>query len=100
MWKSAGRAPSLRDLSWHLPYNVGKSMEKPVRVNKNLSQNTLYVLPKQTLITKPTHTHTRTQTRTQTQNPPPTHTHTHTHTHEHSHLLTYLLHGAESFLRS
>ena len=30
-WKSAGRAPSLRVLPWHLPYNRGKSTE-------NLSQ--------------------------------------------------------------
>jgi hypothetical protein len=28
-WKSAGRAPSLRVLPWHLPYNWGKSTEKP-----------------------------------------------------------------------
>jgi len=27
--KSAGRAPSLRVLPWHLPYNWGKSKEKP-----------------------------------------------------------------------
>ena len=27
--KSAGRAPSLRVLPWHLPYNWGKSTEKP-----------------------------------------------------------------------
>jgi len=26
---SAGRAPSWLDLSWHLPYNWGKSTEKP-----------------------------------------------------------------------
>jgi len=26
-WKSAGRAPSLRVLTWHLPYNWGKSTE-------------------------------------------------------------------------
>jgi hypothetical protein len=26
---SAGRAPSLRVISWHLPYNWGKSMDKP-----------------------------------------------------------------------
>jgi hypothetical protein len=26
---SAGRAPSLRVISWHLPYNWGKSIEKP-----------------------------------------------------------------------
>jgi len=29
MWKSAGRAFSLRVLPWHLPYNWGKSMERP-----------------------------------------------------------------------
>jgi hypothetical protein len=34
MWKSAGRAPSLRVLPWHLPYNWGKSTKKPVRVRK------------------------------------------------------------------
>ena len=28
-WKSAGRALSLRVLPWHLPYNRGKSTEKP-----------------------------------------------------------------------
>jgi len=29
IWKSAGRAPSLRVIPWHLPYNWGKSTEKP-----------------------------------------------------------------------
>jgi len=29
MWKSAGRAPSLRVLPWHLPYNGGKNTENP-----------------------------------------------------------------------
>jgi len=29
MWKSAGRVPSLRVIPWHLPYNWGKSKEKP-----------------------------------------------------------------------
>jgi hypothetical protein len=28
-WKSAGRAPTWRVIPWHLPYNWGKSMEKP-----------------------------------------------------------------------
>ena len=28
-WKSAGRAPSWLVIPWHLPYNRGKSMEKP-----------------------------------------------------------------------
>jgi len=27
--KSADRAPSLRVIPWHLPYNWGKSTEKP-----------------------------------------------------------------------
>jgi len=27
--ESADRAPSLRGTPWHLPYNWGKSMEKP-----------------------------------------------------------------------
>jgi len=27
--KSADRATSLRDIPWHLPYNWGKSTEKP-----------------------------------------------------------------------
>jgi len=29
IWKSAGRAPSLRVMSWHLPYNWGTSTAKP-----------------------------------------------------------------------
>jgi len=29
MWKSAGRAPSLQVLPWHVPYCLRKSMEKP-----------------------------------------------------------------------
>ena len=38
--KSAGHAPSLRVLLWHLPYNWGKSTEKPsVKAQKNLSQS-------------------------------------------------------------
>ena len=28
-WMSEGRAPSWLDIPWHLPYNRGKSMEKP-----------------------------------------------------------------------
>jgi len=30
--KSAGRAPSLRVIPWHLSYNRGKNMEKPQSV--------------------------------------------------------------------
>jgi hypothetical protein len=32
IWKSADRATSLRGIPWHLPYNGGKSTEKPVRI--------------------------------------------------------------------
>jgi len=28
-WKSVGRAPSLRVIPWHSPYNWGKSTEEP-----------------------------------------------------------------------
>ena len=38
MWNSAGRAPSLRVLPWHLPYNGGKSTENLSQGKKNLSQ--------------------------------------------------------------
>jgi hypothetical protein len=79
MWKSAGRAPCLRVLPWHLPYNWGKKARKTLsqgkknlsHVKKNLSQSTVYILPKHPHITKPSQTHTL-------QNP---HIHTHKHTH-------------------
>jgi len=71
MRKSAGRAPSLRVLTWHLPYNWGKSTKKPQSgkknlspVKRNLSHSTVYILPKHPHITK-----------------------THTHTHKHTHIL-------------
>jgi hypothetical protein len=35
-WKSVARAPSLRVILWHLPYNWEKSMEKPL-----MSENVL-----------------------------------------------------------
>jgi len=67
MWKSAGRAPSLRVLPWHLPYNCEKARKNLSQgkknfsqVKKNLSQSTVYILPKHPHITKPTHTHLRT----------------------------------------
>jgi hypothetical protein len=48
------------------------------------------------------HAHSRTHTRSHahTRSRAHTHRHTHTHTHTHKYILTYLLHGAESFLRS
>jgi hypothetical protein len=33
---SAGRAPSLRVIPWHLPYNWGKSTEKPQFLHKSV----------------------------------------------------------------
>jgi hypothetical protein len=82
MWKSAGRAPFLRVLPWHLPYNWGKTRKNLSQgkknlsqVKKTLSQSTVYILPKHSHITKPSQTHTLRN--------PNTHTHTHTHTHPH-----------------
>jgi len=63
--------------------------EEKARIN--LSQGTVYILPKHPHITKPPHTHTHTRARART---PPTHTHTHTHertpphTHTHAHIHT------------
>jgi len=39
MWKSEGRAPSLRVLPWHLPYNRRKSMktEENARLKKKFN---------------------------------------------------------------
>jgi hypothetical protein len=72
MWKTAGRAPSLRVLPWHLPYNRGKSTENLIQAKKNLNQlrktsvRVQYTYYQNTHtnihITKPTHTHTRTHT--------------------------------------
>ena len=49
----------------------GRAWKNLSRVKENLSQSTVYILPKHPHITKPTQTHTL-------QNP---HIHTHTHTH-------------------
>jgi hypothetical protein len=38
MWKSVGRAPSLRVLSYNLPYNWGKTRKNLSQGKKNLSQ--------------------------------------------------------------
>jgi hypothetical protein len=65
-----------------------KALENLSQAKKNLSQSTVYILPKQPHITKPTHTHTHTGPRITK----PTHTHTHTgpritkptHTHTHT----------------
>jgi len=81
MWKSAGRAPSLRVLLWHLPYNWGKSTEKTsvkvrktsvrlrktsVRVQYTYYQKYPHIIKPltNTHITKPTHIHTHTRVHT------------------------------------
>jgi transcriptional/translational regulatory protein YebC/TACO1 len=49
MWKSAGRAPSLRVLPWHFALQLRKKHGKNLsQVKKNLSQHTVYILPKHT----------------------------------------------------
>jgi len=74
MWKSAGRAPSLRVLPWHLPYNWGKSTEKPQsKYSIHITRNT------HTLQNTHKHTHYKTYSYT--------HTHTHTHTNTRTHTL-------------
>jgi hypothetical protein len=93
----------MRVIHWHLPYNWGKSTEKPQsgmknlsQVKKNLSHYKMHTQVKKNLshyrIHKhisvhtrthpPTHTHTHTQTHTHT--PARTHTHPHAHTHTHT----------------
>jgi hypothetical protein len=76
MWKSAGRAPSLRVFTTEEKARKNHSQVKRnlSQVNKNLSQSTVYILPRHPHIKKPTQTHTL-------QNP---HIHTHTHTHTHT----------------
>ena len=106
MWKSAGRAPSLRVLPWHLPYNWGKSTEKPVWVRKTsvrlrkTAQCSIHITRTpthyktitntHTLQTPPhTHTHAHTHARTHTRTRARTHAHAHTHTHTHTHTKQY-----------
>jgi hypothetical protein len=50
--------------------NLNQGKRNFSQVNKNLSQSTVYILPRHPHITKPTQTHTLQK---------PTHTHTHTH---------------------
>jgi hypothetical protein len=79
MWKSAGHAPSLQVLPWHLSYNWGKSAENLSQskknlsqVKKNLSQSTVYIYQNTHTLENP-HKHIHYKI----------HTHTHTHTHTH-----------------
>ena len=61
------------------------------KARKNLSQGTVYILPKHPHITKPTHTHTHTHTHKHARACLHKHTrpHTHTHTNTHTHPLTH-----------
>ena len=43
--KSAGRAPSLRVIPWHLPYNWGKSTEKPQHGETSSTGKTSWIFP-------------------------------------------------------
>ena len=70
MWKSAGRAPSLRVFTLAFALQLRKARKNLSQVKKDLSQSTVYILPKtpthyktltNTHITKPTHTHTHTR---------------------------------------
>ena len=54
------------------------------QVKKNLSQSTVYILPKYPHITKPSQTHTLQNPHKHTHYK--TYTYTHTHTHEHTHV--------------
>ena len=74
----------------------GKTSEKLCKCKKNLSQCTVYILPKHSHITKATHTshahthtHKHTHTYTHTHITKLTHTYTHTHTHTHITKLTH-----------
>jgi hypothetical protein len=75
-------------LLWELYPGICLTTEEKARINlgqgkKNLSQGTVYILPKHPHITKPTHIHrlnTRTHTHTHYKHTPTLHTHTHTHT--------------------
>jgi hypothetical protein len=64
MWKSVGRAPSLRVLAWHLPYNREKSTENLSQGKKNLSQVKINLKVQYTYYQK--HTHYKTHTRIHT----------------------------------
>ena len=110
-FEECGPCPDLRARPWHLPYNWGKSTEKPqsgysknaVTHYQNTHHKHIHIItksPTHPYSTKPTHTHTHIITKSPT-NPystKPTHTHTHiitkspthpystkpTHTHTHT----------------
>ena len=67
----------------HCELYPGICLTTEEKARKNLSQCTVYVMPKHPHITKSTHTHTHIYV--------PTHTHTHTHTHHKKHTHTRTL---------
>ena len=74
MWTSAGRAASYCEFYPGICLTTEEKARKNLsQVKKNLSQSTVYILPKHPHITKPTQTRTL-------QNP---HIHARTHTHTH-----------------
>jgi len=84
IWKSEDSAPSLRVLPGIFLTTEEKARKTLSQGKKNLSQSTVYILPKHPHITKPTHTHTHTQTHTHAHTLQTPHIHTHTHTHTHT----------------
>jgi phosphatidylserine decarboxylase len=66
---SAVRAPSLRVLPWHLPYDWGKARKNLSQGKKNLNQvkenlslSTIYILPKNIHTLQSPHKHTHYKT--------------------------------------
>jgi len=64
---------------------------------KNLSQSTVYMLPKHPNITKPKHTHTHPHDIKPTIHTP-THIHKHPQTYTHTHTIYVLKHGSPTFI--
>jgi hypothetical protein len=87
MWKSAGRAPSLRVLypgiclttEGKARKNHSQGKRNFSQVTKNLIPSTVYILPRLPRITKPTQTHILQNRHERTHYK--THTYAHTHTH-------------------
>ena len=100
---SAGRALSLWIFPWQLPYNWGKSTEKPQSgynihiTKKHTHTHTCTHVRPHTYTYATTHSHTHTQMPTLHTHSPIPHTHTHsliphTHTCPHTHTLAHTTH--------
>jgi hypothetical protein len=89
MWKSAVRAPSFEFSAGICLTTEEKAWKILSHGKKNLSQSTVYILPKSPTHYKThTHTHYKTHPHTHTHTHYKTHPHTHTHTHTHVHTHT------------